>query len=165
MQSLQVATRSGALDTDGETAAGSSSASVVERSLLEALAPMPIVRAGCFVQPTRRKVGGAGGPDLDHAADAEDESGFATERRQSWARLLRKAGFREPFRCSRCSKSRVVGLSFLVEKLPLAVPRLRLAFPTGSKPRCAASAGCSDVTRRVQTASGRPMASTAPARG
>jgi len=32
--------------------------------------------------------GGRGGPDLD--PDADPESEFATERRQSWARLLRK---------------------------------------------------------------------------
>ena len=38
----------------------------------------------------------AGGRDLDPAADAEDELGFAKERRKSWARLLRPAGFRGP---------------------------------------------------------------------
>lgn len=41
----------------------------------------------------------------------------------------------EPFGCGGCRGSPVVGLSLLVEELPLAVPRLRLALPTGSKPR------------------------------
>ena len=46
--------------------------------------------------------GGAGGPDIGHAADAEDESEFASDRRQSWARLLRKVLEVDPLLCPQC---------------------------------------------------------------
>ena len=46
--------------------------------------------------------GGAGGPDLDHAADAEEESELASARRQSWARLLRKVLEVDPLLCPQC---------------------------------------------------------------
>ena len=45
---------------------------------------------------------GAGGPDLNHTADAEDEPEFAQERRQSWARLLRKVLEVDPLLCPQC---------------------------------------------------------------
>ncbi len=44
--------------------------------------------------------GGAGGPKLD--ADADPESGFATERRRSGARLLRKVLEVDPLLCPDC---------------------------------------------------------------
>ena len=44
--------------------------------------------------------GGPGGPELDPDADAESE--FATERRQSWARLLRKILEVDPLLCPNC---------------------------------------------------------------
>jgi len=46
--------------------------------------------------------GGAGGPGMDHAADAEDESEFASARRKSWARLLRKVLEVDPLLCPQC---------------------------------------------------------------
>ena len=39
---------------------------------------------------------------MGHAADAGDESGFARERRQSWARLLRKVLELDPLLCPQC---------------------------------------------------------------
>ena len=47
-----------------------------------------------------RDGGGAGGPEPD--ADAESESEFASERRQSWARLLRKVLEVDPLLCPQC---------------------------------------------------------------
>jgi hypothetical protein len=44
--------------------------------------------------------GGPGGPKLDADADAESE--FATERRRSWARLLRKVLEVDPLLCPKC---------------------------------------------------------------
>lgn len=44
--------------------------------------------------------GGAGGPESGAEADAESE--FASERRQSWARLLRKILAVDPLLCPRC---------------------------------------------------------------
>jgi len=39
---------------------------------------------------------------MDHTADAEDESEFASARRQSWARLLRKVLEVDPLLCPQC---------------------------------------------------------------
>ena len=39
---------------------------------------------------------------MDHAADAEHEPEFAQERRQSWARLLRKVLEVDPLLCPQC---------------------------------------------------------------
>jgi hypothetical protein len=44
--------------------------------------------------------GGPGGPELDPAAEPEWE--FASERRTSWARLLRKILEVDPLLCPRC---------------------------------------------------------------
>ena len=44
--------------------------------------------------------GGPGGPELDPVADPESE--YATARRQSWARLLRKVLEVDPLLCPQC---------------------------------------------------------------
>ena len=46
--------------------------------------------------------GGAGGPQLDADALADQESEFASARRQSWARLLRKVLEVDPLLCPQC---------------------------------------------------------------
>ncbi len=46
--------------------------------------------------------GGAGGPKLDADVPADPESEFASERRQSWARLLRKVLEVDPLLCPQC---------------------------------------------------------------
>jgi len=46
--------------------------------------------------------GGAGGPKLDADALADPESEFASARRQSWARLLRKVLEVDPLLCPQC---------------------------------------------------------------
>jgi len=51
MRWLHSGARSGALVSGGETATGSSPATVVDRNVLEALARMPIARAGSFDPP------------------------------------------------------------------------------------------------------------------
>jgi hypothetical protein len=53
MRWLQRRARSGALVSGGETATGSSPATVVDRNVLEALGLMPIERARSFVQPKK----------------------------------------------------------------------------------------------------------------
>ena len=60
-------------------------------------------RARRLFRPADEEEGGEGrGPDPDHAADAEDESGFAKGRRRSWARLLRKVLEVDPLLCPQC---------------------------------------------------------------
>ena len=83
--------------------ASTSSASTARRHRLAQQIPAPrqhLVRYyGAYSNRARREfrpsndkmeVGGARGPKLDADALADPESEFATERRQSWARLLRK---------------------------------------------------------------------------
>jgi len=50
----------------------------------------------------KMEVGGARGPKLDADALADPESEFASERRQSWARLLRKVLEVDPLLCPQC---------------------------------------------------------------